>query len=117
MTLGRIEEVLQVKWLKWQCAFESLSRVRETRWKARGRKNAVRRYLSFLLVSKDLDVSPYARVDNALRIGIEASRVNGNPSFGPIYHFRREYFDHIPAQDTENLILGSSICMIRSCAA
>jgi hypothetical protein len=62
-------------------------------------------------------VSPYARVDDALRIGIDVPRVNGNPPFDPIYHFSREYFDHIPAQDSENLILASSIWMIRLFAA
>jgi hypothetical protein len=49
--------------------------------------------------------------------GIDAPRVNENSPFGPIYHFRREHFNHIPAQDTENLILASFIWMIRSCAA
>jgi hypothetical protein len=82
-----------------------------------GSTKALRRYLNFLFVSKCLDVLPYARWDDAFRIGIKALRVNGNPPFDPIYHFSREYFDHIPGQDTENLILGSSICMIKSCAA
>jgi hypothetical protein len=80
-------------------------------------KNALRRYLNFLLVKNDLDFSPYVRVDDAFRIGIDVPKVNGNPRFGPIYHFLREYFHHIPSQDTENLILASSIWMTRSCAA
>jgi hypothetical protein len=62
-------------------------------------------------------VLPYARVDDALWVGIETPRVNGSPPFDLMYHFAREYVDHIPAQDTENLILASSIWMIRSFAA
>jgi hypothetical protein len=69
------------------------------------------------LASKGLAVSAYARVDDAVRIGVDTLRVNGNPPFGPIYHFRREHFDHILAQDIENLILASAFSFTRSFAA
>jgi hypothetical protein len=69
------------------------------------------------LANKGLAVSPYARVDDAFRIGVDPLQANGNPPFDPIYHFRREHFDHMLAQDIENLILASSFAFTRSFAA
>jgi hypothetical protein len=50
-------------------------------------------------------------------IGVDAPKVNGNSSFGPIYHFWKDHFDHILAQDAENLILASFFLFTRSFAA
>jgi hypothetical protein len=69
-----------------------------------------------LAVGEAVDNSPGSGIDDGIGIAVASPTADGILAVRPIYHFRRQSFDHIPAQDSRNLMLARSFYLITSLA-